>query len=172
MSKRLNYGMVAAVLAITLVVLFGVNYLWQRTQLEVPLKTILGGNKAVLRYAVDKNADPAVISITLAPGADFSRVAPEIAEQIYTKVTNGIKLEFNDERNDQLKQDLASVDFFLREAQVRRTYSELLPAAEQKLQSGGARGIFTVTDDAIYVAIERDGNHLYAVYPLGKVAVQ
>lgn len=163
--KNLRIPLILMAALVTLAVLFGARFAYQRVRTDSPLSTAMSSIPGVRDYDLRKDSDGYVLSLSVGPVKSLRETvdaASGVARQYGKAPLAGIELK--DKSDVKLREVYYQMHFVIEEAAVRGNFTEMKDRTDRLAARAGLRQHrIEVTDGQLYVQLQGDGAYLYRI---------
>ena len=155
---------------LVLALILGGQRLWQAYGVDRPLNEAIADVPGVLSCHMDDQSG--VIAVKLERDADLGAGVVEL-ERVIARYSKD-RLEVRDQRDDHLRNALASVRFQLEEGMHTGLYSDMLDRVDSRLSPLGVSYRLAIDEDRLYVSIWNGDAYLHEMIwrPQGRTPVE
>ncbi len=151
---RMKWPVVIVTLVITLPVLFAGYWFWQRHAINQPLVEQLRGIPGVNDVQIEQSRAGLQIKLAATASIDFVQVAPEI-RSLVDETAKGAAIVWNNQLDGELGEARQSLDFVLREAQIRHEYVAMQERVADSMKRQGLAYQLGVDERFIYLKLQQ-----------------
>lgn len=152
---KMKWFIVVVTLAVSLPMLFGGYWLWQRHAINQPLIDQLRQVPGVNAVQLDKDRSGLRIDLVAEQSIDFVQTAP-VVQALVDEVAKGAEITWGNNSDAALAETRKTLDFILREAQIRHEYVTMLERVRTKLGPTDVVFQLGVDERFIYLKLQLD----------------
>lgn len=157
---KLKWPIVLLTFAVCLLVLFAGYWLWQHSAINGPLREQLAKIPGVSSVTMQNSRDGMKIELVASQNVDFVQTAAAVRSLVSKNVSGKTEIVWKDDRSPNLAAARESINFVLREAQVRHEYVAMAERTSQTLQARGVAYQLGVDEYCIYLKLQ-DGDKVW-----------
>lgn len=157
---KLTWPIVFLTFAVCLLVLFSGYWLWQRSAISGPLQGQLAKVPGVASVVMQNNRAGMRIELVASQNADFVQTAESVRNLVSQSTSGKAEIVWKDDRSPNLAAARESINFILREAQVRHEYVAMAERTGQVLQARNIAYQLGVGEHCIYLKLQ-DGDKVW-----------
>ncbi|OPX86698.1 MAG: hypothetical protein A4E53_02730 [Pelotomaculum sp. PtaB.Bin104] len=148
-------------LLLGLVVIFGIQWVYQKYSFQNPINTVLASNEAVDSFQV--KTEGGIIKVTLAIKSDaelmksYQTVQKDLAQKMGRRQ---YYLELTDSRDDQLQQLWYKCQFPVYQAIAQGSYQNMADELNREAGLAGSEAKIYIDQQNLYIRLKKDGRTL------------
>lgn len=149
----------------TLLILYGVRFLWQNHSITKPLyeelMNINGVQNVVVKKTVKVN-DPINIAISLGSVANFQKTYTEINEKV-VQASKGMtyEIEIIGNQNQELENLYSNINLYVEKSLIDGSFPSLVEKSQELAMAADSAVSISIDDEYIYIHISKGDNALY-----------
>jgi len=144
-----------------LVVIFGVQWIYQKYSIQNPINMVLSGNEAVESYNVSTEGKQIKITLTFKDTADLMQSYNELQKELDQKMgQRSYQLLLKDSRDDSLQQVWYNIQFAVYQAIAQGSYRSMAEEIKQEAAAAGVEAKINIDQKNIYIRLKKDGRIL------------
>ncbi|SHI58396.1 hypothetical protein [Lutispora thermophila] len=149
----------------TLLILYGVQFLWQNYSITMPLNKELVTIPGIQNVIVQKPAkinEPINISISLSSVSNFPKTYTEINEKIVQTLkdkTYVINIKGNE--NEELENLYSAISLYVEKSLIDGSFPTLVEKSHELANTIDSVANISIDDEYIYIHIAKGNNNLY-----------
>ncbi|MCG9968174.1 hypothetical protein L9W92_08935 [Pelotomaculum terephthalicicum JT] len=144
-----------------LVVIFGVQWIYQKYSIQNPINMVLSGNEAVESYNVSTEGKQIKITLTFKDTADLMQSYNELQKELDPKMgQRSYQLLLKDSRDDSLQQVWYNSQFAVYQAIAQGSYRSMAEEIKQEAAAAGVEAKINIDQKNIYIRLKKDGRTL------------
>lgn len=151
---KMKWPVVIITLAVTLPLLFAGYWFWQRHTINRPLADQLQEVPGIREVQLATGRSRLQIRLVAETAIDFTVVAPKI-QTLVDETAKGADIVWNNQPDGALAETRQSLDFILREAQIRHEYVSMQQRVADRLQQSGIVYQLGVDERFIYLKLQQ-----------------
>lgn len=170
--QGLRVHVILLALAAGMVLLFGLQWMYNFSQVDKPLKVFFARQAEIKGYELEENGGRLRISVALGPVANL--------RETYARIEEGVKdilggrpfdLDIRDNRDSRLIDDFYRLHYDLEEALATGEFTAMSTELTRKEQDLGLNDLKVFVDSRyLYVQLMRGNRYLYEILPRGDSA--
>ncbi|HYG58314.1 MAG TPA: hypothetical protein VD902_09670 [Symbiobacteriaceae bacterium] len=162
--QNLRWHIVAATMAVTVALLFGVSYVLNSQTVEQPLKAMLAGSAQVDSHRIERQGSRYVITVKLKDVPDLAQAYRTLHDEA-GKVLKGadFALQVEDSRSPKLEDTYRRVNLYVQEALATGQYAAMADRVEAEAEKHGLTARMAVEGDRVFVQLHDGQAYLYGV---------
>lgn len=144
-----------------LVIIFGVQWIYQKYSFQNPLNMVLSSNEAVESYQISTEGKQVKITLTFKGTADLMQSYNELQKELTQKMgQRSFCLVLKDSRDDSLQQVWYNSQFAVYQAIAQGSYRSMAEEIKREAGVAGAEAKINIDDKNIYIRLKKDGRTL------------
>lgn len=158
---------VLAAMAGALLLLFGVQFIYNRQAVEQPLVSIYHDVPAVQHVALQNTSDGLQVSISLGLVPNLASTYRTLEKQVASVVgSQHFRIQLTDKRTPELESDFYAMNGILEQGIATGQFVSMQQAVQAKGQSLGLTRASAIVDaHHVYVELVKGKHYLYALLP-------
>ncbi|SDX18807.1 hypothetical protein SAMN05444487_111137 [Marininema mesophilum] len=164
-----RWPMIAASLVVSLLLLFGGFFVYQKLQIENPMEETLAKTSHIQKYMLD--ASPNEITVRLIPSRDFSLSKDYIPlRKKLSKFTRGRELSIliKHQSEGELLESWNRINFGIQEGIALKRYTKIPQTVSKEAKASQINAKVFMDKSHVYIELKKDNQRLYRVLPLNK----
>lgn len=168
--KGIRIPVVIIIIVLVLAVLFGIQYIYHKINVEQPLFKLYSQTKAVQKFDIDNKSGSTIVNIDLKHTDNLGKTYQQIYQTTANVLgKNGFKLNIKDSRSPELESAYYDMQFIINEALVRGNFSQMENVIEEKAAQAGVTSRVFIDNQNIYIQLDKNKKYLYEVVPRPQV---
>ncbi|MDF9407438.1 MAG: hypothetical protein A4E52_00865 [Pelotomaculum sp. PtaB.Bin013] len=144
-----------------LVVIFSVQWVYQKYSFQNPLNMVLSSNEAVESYQISTEGKQVKITLTFKDTADLMQSYNELQKELTQKMgQRPYYLVLKDNRDDSLQQVWYNSQFAVYQAIAQGSYRSMAEEIKREAGAAGAEAKINIDEKNIYIRLKKDGRTL------------
>ncbi len=149
-----------------LVVIFGVQWIYQKYSVQNPINMILSGNEAVESFQIDTEGKQTKITLAIKDNANLMQSYNEVQKELSLKMgRRPFYLVLKDSRDDGLQQVWYKSHYAVYQAIAQGNYRNMADEINREAGAAGAEAKIYIDQKNIYIRLKKDGRTLDEVIP-------
>jgi len=149
----------------TLLILYGVRFLWQNHSITMPLYEELMSINGVQNVVVKKTAkvhEPINISISLGSVSNFQKTYTEINEKVVQALKDKpYEIDIKGNENEELENLYSNISLYVEKSLIDGSFPSLVEKSQELAKAADSAVSITIDDEYIYIYISKGDNALY-----------
>lgn len=164
--RGIKLPIVGLVALATLVVFLGGQMAMGYFTVDQPMAKALQGRPGVVKYEIDKQSQPLVIRVQLAPNADLKSVYDGLTRDLSNIMSKkDFKLEVMDNRDQVLDQALYTMHYAIEEGLTRGNFTEMSSNIQQNVRAENLDSYSLWVDEQhVYLQLRHGDHALFQIY--------
>lgn len=151
--------------AATLLILYGVRFLWQNYSITMPLNKELMSINGVQSVVVDKPTkvhEPINITISLSSVSNFPKTYTEINEKVVQALKGkAYEIDINGNENEELENLYSNISLYVEKSLIDGSFPSLVEKSQELAEAADSVVSISIDDEYIYIHIAKGNNDLY-----------
>lgn len=163
--NQIRLTTVVCALILTLCVLFGGYYLYDKYFIRDGLREQISQLVTAQEINIDKQDNSSIVSIRSSEIENFQDVYQKIAKLVYQKLGPQAEVVFLDERTEKLSQLYEECSFIIHEGIATGKYQDMRTKVMNLADQKGVQCHLTMDSSNIYLVLKDEKGYLYEVIP-------
>ena len=164
--KGIRLPVVVLTVVMVLAVLFGIQYIYHKVNVEQPLFKLYSQTKAVQKFEIDNKSNVTEVNIDLKKTDNLQQTYQKLyLTTVKVLGKNNFQLKIKDNRNKDLENAYYSMQFIINEALMRGNFSQMAQVINEKASETKAVSKVFIDDQNIYIQLEKENSYLYEIVP-------
>jgi len=144
-----------------LVVIFGVQWIYQKYSFQNPVNMILSSNESIESFQVNTEGKQTKITLAIKDDANLMQAYNELQKELALKMgRRPFYLVLKDSRDDSLQQLWYNSQFAVYQAIAQGSYRDMAEEINREAGSAGAEAKIYIDQKNIYIRLKKDGRTL------------
>jgi len=144
-----------------LVVIFSVQWVYQKYIFQNPINMILSGNEAVESYQISTEGKQVKITLTFKDTADLMQSYNELQKELTQKMgRRSFYFVLQDSRDNSLQQVWYNSQFAVYQAIAQGSYQSMAEEIKREAGAAGIEAKINIDEKNIYIRLKKDGRTL------------
>jgi hypothetical protein len=164
--KDLRIPIIIAAMLVTLALLLGGQFLYQKYYIEQPLFKLLHETRAVKSLKFDQGQTQTVLKVEFGEVGNLKEAYGKVTETAEQVLGSSVPIRIVDHRSPELKQVFDHSQFAVYEAIMNGNFTGMAKTVEEQARLAQLdRYAVYVDRNNVYVQLHKGGNYLYEVIP-------
>lgn len=155
--------------AATLLILYGVRFLWQNYSITMPLNKELMSVSGVQNVVVKKPTkvnEPINIAISLSSVSNFPKTYTEINEKVVQALKGkAYEIDINGNENEELENLYSTINLYVEKSLIDGSFPSLVEKSHELAETNDSVANISIDDEYIYIHIAKGDKSLYKLVP-------
>lgn len=159
--QGLKIPVIIFTILVGLVVIFGVQWIYQKYSLQNPVNLLLSSNESVESYQMVQENNQVKITLDIKDDANLMQAYNEIQKQLAPKMgRRSFSLLLQDNRDDSLQKVWYNSQYAVYQAIAQGSYQNMAEKINREAGAAGAEVQVYIDEKNIYIRLKKDGRTL------------